>query len=161
MSLGPDGLRTVSDIAVLNNNYLRKLFAEIRGVAMWYTEPRRMHEIRWSFENCRRRRGSEWWRSDPDCLTMVLERRSSVIIRGSFPSPDSGADGNVPKAEVEEFAAVVNRVCEEAYSDPDLVKSAPHKSAWGLMDYGFPADFSGLATSRRAMLTRYEDIAAE
>jgi len=162
MSLGPDGLRTVSDIAVLNNNYLRKLFAEIRGVAMWYTEPRRMHEIRWSFEQLQKETGVGVVEvgsrlSDYGIGAPFFSHHPWIVPEPMTPEPTE----TYSKAEVEEFAAVVNRVCEEAYSDPDLVKSAPHKSAWGLMDYGVPADFSGLATSRRAFLNRCQDVAAD
>ena len=33
------------------------------------------------------------------------------------------------KADIDEYAAVLRRISEEAYNNPELVKTAPHKSA--------------------------------
>ena len=51
MSLGSEGLKEVSQIAVLNNNYLLKKVLEIRGASAPYAKGRhRIEQVRYSWD---------------------------------------------------------------------------------------------------------------
>ena len=53
MSLGKDGLKTVAETAILNNNYMMKrMLTEVKGVSMSWAEeaPHRLEQVRYSFE---------------------------------------------------------------------------------------------------------------
>ena len=53
MSLGKDGLQTVAETAILNNNYMMKrMLNEVKGVSMSWAEkaPHRLEQVRYSFE---------------------------------------------------------------------------------------------------------------
>jgi glycine dehydrogenase subunit 2 len=158
LTMGPEGLRTVTDIAVLNNNYMRKLFEDVRGLTEWYTEPKRMDMIRWSFDQLMKDTGvgtQDVASRLPDygIATPWLSHTPWLVPEPMTPEPTE----TYARAEVEEFAAAINRVSEEAYSNPELVKTAPHRSAWGRADREAAESFAGLATSRRAWLARHPD----
>ena len=131
MSLGADGLKEVAEISVLNNNYLLKKVARIPGVVIRYAKGRRrFEEVRYSWEKLT---------EDTGVGTIDISHRvADYGLQHYFPSHDPWI---VPepftlepcetysKADIDEYAAVLRRISEEAYSNPELVKSAPHKSA--------------------------------
>jgi glycine dehydrogenase subunit 2 len=50
MSLGAEGLREVSNVAILNNNYIMKKLLELRGVSMAFPEHKhRIEQVRYSW----------------------------------------------------------------------------------------------------------------
>ncbi|NMB42292.1 MAG: aminomethyl-transferring glycine dehydrogenase subunit GcvPB [Firmicutes bacterium] len=131
MSLGADGLREVAEISVLNNNYLMKKVAQILGVVIYYAEGhRRFEEVRYSWEKLTEETGVS--------TIDISNRISDFGIQHYFPSHEPWL---VPepftlepcetysKADIDEYAAVLRRISEEAYNNPELVKTAPHKSA--------------------------------
>ena len=162
MSLGPDGLRTVSDIAVLNNNYLRKLFAEIRGVAMWYTEPRRMHEIRWSFEQLQKETGVG--------VVEVGSRLSDYGIGAPFFSHhpwivpethDPGADRDLLQSRSGGVRCGRESRLRGSLLGPRSGEVGSAQICMGVDGLPASGDFGGLATSRRALLNRCQDVAVD
>ncbi|HKM39500.1 MAG TPA: aminomethyl-transferring glycine dehydrogenase subunit GcvPB [bacterium] len=129
-SLGSEGLKEVTQTAVLNNNYLRHLFADIPQIEMPYTTKDRMHEIRWSFDKVFQDTGIN--------INQITARFCDYGIGPSFtshfpylvPNPlTPEPTETVSKEELEEFAAVVKRVVEECYTNPDIVKTAPHRTS--------------------------------
>ncbi|KAG2961519.1 hypothetical protein PC120_g27812, partial [Phytophthora cactorum] len=50
MSLGPDGLKDVAQVAVLNNNYLYHKIVQIRGASAPYVQGRRLEQVRYSWK---------------------------------------------------------------------------------------------------------------
>jgi glycine dehydrogenase subunit 2 len=129
MSLGAEGLREVAEIAVLNNNYLMKKVLEIRGVAAPYASgKRRIEQVRYSWEELARETGvgsedlglraadfgTHYWTSHHPWVVpepMTLEPTESYS-----------------KADLDEYAAILAHVAEEARTDPELVRTAPHAS---------------------------------
>jgi hypothetical protein len=50
-NMGPEGLKEVAEISVLNNNYLDNLLMAVKGVSRPYAEgPRRLDQVRYSLE---------------------------------------------------------------------------------------------------------------
>lgn len=131
MSMGPEGLLEVARTAVMNNNYLIKLLMEVPGISLPYAEgKRRLDQARFSFEKLYEDTGVGTFG--------VLMRMVDYGIQNYFPShvPFIVPEPMTPepcesysKEDIEYYAAVINRVCREAYSDPDKVNSAPHNSA--------------------------------
>jgi glycine dehydrogenase subunit 2 len=131
------------------------LFEEVRGLSLWYTEPKRLHEIRWSFDQLLKETGvgaHDVCSRIPDygLATFFPSHHPYLVPEPMTPEPTE----TYAKAEVEEYAAVINRVCEEAYTDPQLVLNAPHNSAWGKAVEEEATRFDRLATTRRASSTR-------
>jgi glycine dehydrogenase subunit 2 len=129
MSLGADGLREVAEIAVLNNNYLLKKVLEIRGVSAPYAKgKRRVEQVRYSWEQLTQETGvhseeieirvtdfgMHYWTSHHPFVVpepMTLEPTESYS-----------------KADLDEYVAVLNQISAEAYTNPEIIKTAPHNS---------------------------------
>lgn len=164
MSLGADGLRTVAETAVLNNRYLNKrLLSEVRGLSMWYPEnEKRLHEIRYSWAQLREDTGVDTWSvfrrmADYGTGGYFASHEPRVVPEPMTPEPTE----TFSKDDIDEFTEIVKRVAEEAYSNPDLVRTAPHKRAVHLTDDDQLHDVGQLATTARAWskkrLTRISD----
>ena len=136
MNLGADGLELVSETAVINNNYLQKLLLDIKGISMPYAKgKKRLDQIRFSLEKLA---------EDTGITTEDVNRR--VIDYGIQSYWESHHPYVVPEPftpepcesyslhDIEYWAAVMKQVCEEAYTQPDLVKSAPHKGIISKID---------------------------
>ncbi len=129
MSLGSEGLEEVSRIAVLNNNYLLKKVLEIRGASAPYAEGHhRIEQVRYS------------WKQLTDDTGVTTEDITNRMADFGFHMWSSHHPFIVPqpftleptesysKAEIDEYIAGLARVADEAYTNPDIVKSAPHNS---------------------------------
>jgi glycine dehydrogenase subunit 2 len=137
MSLGAEGLLEVARTSVLNNNYLTKMLEEIKGTTRYYDQGQyRLEQERWSWEKLT---------DDTGVGTMDIQRR--VVDYGLQSFFMSHHPWVVPEPFTPEFCesysmddmeywcAVLNKISEEAYSDPDLVKSSPHRSPIHLVKY--------------------------
>ncbi|MHA2246539.1 MAG: aminomethyl-transferring glycine dehydrogenase subunit GcvPB [Candidatus Hodarchaeales archaeon] len=129
MSLGSEGLKEVSRIAVLNNNYLLNKILQIRGASAPYAKGRhRIEQVRYSWEDLTNDTG------------VTTEDITNRMIDFGFHMWSSHHPFIVPqpmtleptesysKAEIDEYIAGLRRVVEEAYNNPDIVKNAPHNS---------------------------------
>jgi glycine dehydrogenase subunit 2 len=157
MSLGAQGLRQVARTAVLNNNYLMHKVLEIRSVdAPYATGKRRVEQVRYSWEALHEETGvtSEdiglraadfgvhyWTSHHPFVLPepMTLEPTESYS-----------------KADLDEYAAILRHVAEEARSDPEKVKTSPHNSTvHRVMDARYFEDPAHWSITWRAYLRKH------
>lgn len=131
MSMGPDGLVEAARVSVMNNNYLSKLLLAIPGISRPYAEGRRrLDQVRWSLEKLR---------EDTGVTTVdVTNRVVDYGVQNYFPShvPWIVPEPMTPepcetysKVDLEYWAAIIRQVVNEAYTDPDVVKTAPHNCA--------------------------------
>lgn len=132
MALGAEGLRDVAHMAVLNNNYLARRVTAIRGASLSFGEEnpsRRLEQARYSWERLTADTGVH--------TTSVHDRMIDFGVQGFFtshhpwlvPEPFTLEPAeSASQEELDEFAAVLERVAGEAYTDPDLVRGAPHRS---------------------------------
>jgi glycine dehydrogenase subunit 2 len=129
ISLGGEGLKEVAQIAVLNNNYLLKKILELRGACAPYAKGKhRIEQVRYSWENLTRETG------------ITTEDITNRMIDFGFHMWSSHHPFIVPqpmtleptesysKAEIDEYIAGLKQVVEEAYTNPYMVKTAPHNS---------------------------------
>ena len=129
ISLGEEGLKEVSRIAVLNNNYLLEKIKQIRGADAPYAEGRhRIEQVRYSWEQLYRDTGVT---TEDVALRMadfgfhLWSSHHPFVVPQPFTIEPTEA---YSKAELDEYLAGLEQVVKEAYEEPEKVKTAPHRS---------------------------------
>jgi glycine dehydrogenase subunit 2 len=130
MSLGADGLRAVAETAVLNNNYLLRRVLAIPGANAPYARGRRrIEQVRYSWETLCEETGVT---SDDLGLRAADFGVHYWTSHHPFIVPDPMTlepTESYSKADLDEYAAILARVAEEARRDLELVRTAPHNAA--------------------------------
>ena len=130
MALGAEGLREVAEVAVLNNNYLLTKMLEIRGLTAPYAEgQRRIEQVRYSWEQLFEDTGvysEEIGDRAADFGLQYWTSHHPFVV----PEPTTLEPTETPsKGDLDEYLAVMRHIADEAYSDPEVVKTAPHRSS--------------------------------
>jgi len=138
LALGAEGLREVAEIAVLNNNYLAKRLEGVPGLDVSYADTnnaRRLEQIRYSWQRLH---------EDTGVTTLDLARRTNDFgVAQYFPSHEPWVVAepmtlepaeSVSRADLDAYAEIIARVAQEAYDDPETVRTAPHRSAVHYLD---------------------------
>lgn len=136
MSLGADGLRRASEIAVLNNNYLLKKMLTIKGVGAPYAEGRRrIEQVRYCLDELYRATGvhSEeiGLRAADFGVHYWTSHHPHIVPEPATLEPTE----SFSQADLDEYAAILEHVCREAFERPDVVKTAPHCSTVHSIDH--------------------------
>ncbi len=158
MSLGEEGLREVAEIAVLNNNYLLNKMLEIPGVSAPYAEgKRRIEQVRYSWEELTEETGvhsEELGVRAADFGVHYWTSHHPFVV----PEPCTlEPTESFSKDELDEYVTIITHVADEAHTDPDLVKSAPHNSTIHTIDHAPLDDPSQWAMTWRAYRRKVED----
>ena len=129
MSLGAEGLREVAEVAVLNNNYVKKKIQELGGAAISYPKtPGRIEQVRYTWEKLTEDTGV----STEDITNRMVDfgfHLWSSHHPWVVPQPFSiEPTESYSKAELDEYLAGLEKTVNEAYEDPDKVKNAPYQS---------------------------------
>lgn len=131
MANGAEGLRQVAEIAVLNNNYLTKKISEIRGASVSYpenTDPR-IEQTRFSWEQLNRETGIDTEDIRDRVIDFGIQTYWTSHHPYTVPQPFSlEPTETVSRADLDELAEVFAYVAEEAYNDPEKIRTAPHRS---------------------------------
>lgn len=156
MALGADGLRTAAQTAVLNNNYLAKKVSAIRGVSIPYAEGKfRLQEVRYSWKDLEEETGVT--------TDDVKRRMVDFGVNNYFtshppqivPEPFTLEPAeSYSKRDLDEYVEILERVSEEAYENPERVKSAPHRSSIAKMDESVLHNPEKVVTTWRAWKRR-------
>lgn len=132
MSMGHDYMRQAADVSVINNNYLEKKILGIKGISGAFQDNGiiRQEQVRYSFEKLK---------EDTGCGTDDVNAR---IVDYGIPSFwTSHHPYVIPEPmtlepcetysidDLDEYANVLEKIVEEAYEDPDILKMAPHSAA--------------------------------
>lgn len=130
LTLGPRGLREVSEIAVLNNNYLMKQLSAIRGVTMPYSEKRRLDQVRWSVEKMKEETGVgahelQDRTVDFGINSLWLSHHPLIVPEPFTPEPCE----TYSQEDLDYFAACIKQASDEAYTTPEVLTSAPHNQS--------------------------------
>ncbi len=153
-SLGAEGLRTVAESAVLCNNYLLERVRRIRGVAVPWPDRRRLEQVRYSFEPLRRETGigsEDVGRRMADFGAHYWTSHHPWLVPEPFTLEPTES---YSQQELDEYAAMLERVSREAYEDPELVRTAPHASVVHRHDHRPLDDPSRWAITWRAYLRK-------
>jgi len=129
MSLGADGLREVAEIAVLNNNYLMKKVLDIRGASAPYAKgKRRIEQVRYSWEQLTRETGIHSEEIEARVADFGMHYWTShhpfVVPEPMTLEPTE----SYSRADLEEYAAMLEQISDEAYTNPEIIRTAPHNS---------------------------------
>ena len=134
VAMGADGIREAAEISMLNNQYLSEKMKEVPGVTKPYGG-RCLDQVRWSLEKLK---------ADTGCgINEVNKRVVDYGVQSYFTShhPWIVAEPFTPepcetysKADIDYWVAVLKKVCEEAYADPEILKKAPHNSSIHTVD---------------------------
>ncbi len=130
MSLGAEGLREVAEIAVLNNNYLMKKLLQLRGVCAPFAPGRpRIEQVRYSWEELAQDTGittQELGLRAADFGVHYWTSHRPFVV----PSPCTlEPTESYSQRELDEYASIMEHVVHEAYTNPEIVKTAPHNSS--------------------------------
>ena len=160
MSLGAKGLREVAEIAVLNNNYLFNKVIEIKGVSVPYAKGRRrIEQVRYSWEELREDTGvrSEevGLRSTDFGVHYWTSHHPWIVPEPCTLEPTE----SYSKADLDEYIEILRQVSDEAYSNPEIVKTAPHNSTVHKIDHGPLDDPSQWAITWRAYKRKIGKVA--
>jgi glycine dehydrogenase subunit 2 len=155
MSLGAEGLSEVAEIAVLNNNYLLTKMLEIPGVSAPYaTGKRRIEQVRYSWEASTKDTGvhsEEIGLRAADFGVHYWTSHHPFIV----PEPCTlEPTESYSKDELDEYVAILAHVAEEARTNPEVVKTAPHNSTIHSIDHAPLDDPSQWAMTWRAYLRK-------
>jgi glycine dehydrogenase subunit 2 len=162
MSLGAEGLREVAEIAVLNNNYLLHRMVEIPGASAPYARGRRrIEQVRYSWQELTEATGvhSEeiGLRAADFGVHYWTSHHPYVVPEPCTLEPTE----SYAKGELDEYAAILAHVAEEARADPERVKTAPHNSTVHTIDHGPLDDPAQWAVTWRAYLRKVCGASAE
>ncbi len=162
-AMGAEGIQEASDISVLTNNYIDKKLSQIRGVEKSHPglTQFRMEMTRWGVGPMKEETGvgtadvanrmadygiDPWWMS-----------HEPWVVPEPF-TPEAGELWSVE--DVDRWIAVVAKISEEAYADPELVKTAPHNQAIKQLKGAVLEDPNGWAMTWRAYLRKHRGLKA-
>jgi len=157
-SMGPEWLREVARVAVLNNNYMFRKLLEIRGLSAPFAEGRhRLEQVRYSWEGLA---------NDTGVGTLDVQRRVADygnhcwlchepwVVPEPFTLEPTEA---YSKEELDEYVSMMTRISGEAYEDPVFVKNAPHRSTTGkIVDHSYFEDPDKWAMTWRGYRRKYK-----
>ncbi|MEL7647947.1 MAG: aminomethyl-transferring glycine dehydrogenase subunit GcvPB [Sedimentibacter sp.] len=136
LSIGAERLKEVSEISVINNNYMmKKLLKEVKGISVPWAEGQfRMEQIRYSWEKLKNDTGVNTEdidrRSGDYGLQGYFQSHHPRIIKEPFtPEPNE----SYSKKEIDEYVNIFKKISEEAYENPEIVKTSPHNGPISLI----------------------------
>lgn len=156
MSLGAEGIKTAAETAVLNNNYLAKKLGLIRGVTIPYAKGKyRLQEVRYSWEKLKQDTGLGTEHINRRIVDYGVNNYFSSHEPWIVPEPFTlEPTESYSKADLDEYAEIIQQVSDEAYSDPDMVRSAPHRSSITQRDESILHDPAKVVVTWRQWLKR-------
>ncbi|NJO13159.1 MAG: hypothetical protein HC872_06505, partial [Gammaproteobacteria bacterium] len=131
-AMGAAGIAEASDMSVLMNNYMEKELLKIRGITRSHpaVEGWRLEMTRFSLGQLYEETGV----SVADVQNRMVDFGVDAFWMSHEPwivpqpfTPEAGEMWS--KEDVDYWIAVLRQICAEAYSDPELVKSAPHRQS--------------------------------
>ncbi len=158
MSNGPDGLLETSEVAVINNNYLLKKLMKIKGITIpWYeAHPFRLQETRFSLEEMEKDTGVGLDDFNRRIVDFGVQRCFTSHEPWVFPAPFTPEPPESSSMEdLDYFAEIIARISDEAYSNPQIVKTAPHNTSVSKVDLNPASDPSKWAMTWRAYLKKH------
>lgn len=154
-NLGADGLKEAANVAVLNNNYILEKIKDIQGANAPYAEGRhRIEQVRYSWEKLTEDTGVTT--EDITCRMAdfgfhLWSSHHPFIVPQPFTIEPTES---YSKTEIDEYLAGLRQVVKEAYSDPEKVKKAPHRSVVHKIDQSTLDDPQKWAVTWRVYLKK-------
>lgn len=155
MSMGAEGLYEAGKVAVLNNNYLFKKLMEIDCVdAPYIRGKQRIEQVRYTIEKLT---------EDTGITTGDIQRRMMDFGMHYWtshhpyyiPEPITLEPTETPsKEDLDEYIATLKHIFNEAYENPEILKTAPHSSVIHQVDESGMDDPNEWAITWRSYLKK-------
>ena len=156
MSLGGQGLKEVARVAVMNNNYILENIKNIKGAASPYSAGKhRIEQVRYSWEQLTKETGvdtEDVTRRMADFGFHLWSSHHPFVVPQPFTIEPTES---YSKDEIDEYLEGLKKVVEEAYENPEKVKSAPHNSVVHKIDHSTFDDPEKWAITWRAYLKKH------
>lgn len=159
-SLGANGLYQVAKTAVLNNNYLFKKLMELPDVTAYYEDGnnQRVEQARYSLENLEKETGI----STGDIQRRMMDFGMHYWTSHHpyyLPEPMTLEPTETPsKQDIDEYIETLKYVFREAHENPDVIRTAPHRSVTHQVDESGMDDPAKWALSWKTYLRKYSEI---
>lgn len=157
-SIGRENIKQVSEIAIINNNYLIRKMLNVPGISLPYSEryPYRLEQARFSLKELKEK---------TDVGTDDVNRRivdygiesywtshhPLIIPEPLTPEPTE----SFSKEDIETFANVLQSISKESHTDPERVKNAPHNCPIHKIDSTMLTDPDKCAMTWRAYKKKF------
>ena len=159
-TLGPDGMKQIAEMSILNNNYMLKKLLEIKGISLPYAKGKyRLEQARLSWKELTDETGVT---TDDICRRIVdygfqdyfTSHHPRIISEPFTPEPVE----SYSKDDIDEFVDAYRQIAEEAYTTPQVIKEAPHHAALGsrIQEDGL-TEWKKFATTWRAYIKMKKD----
>jgi glycine dehydrogenase subunit 2 len=155
-AMGAEGITQASDISVLVNNYMEKELLKIRGVTRSHPNVPgwRMEMTRYSLGQLFEETGVTAADVQQRMVDFGVDAYWMAHEPWHFPHPFTPEAGEMwSKEDVDYWIAVIRQISHEAYTNPEIVKTAPHnqpihriKTDWA----GRPRSATSLTTESRS-----------
>ena len=157
MTMGAAGLQEASEVAVINNNYLIRKLLEVRGVTLpWHETHRfRLQEARFSLQRMKEDTGigiADLNRRIIDFGLQDLETSHEpwIVPEPFTPEPPE----TTSREDLDRFVQVLHKISEEAYKNPEIIRTAPHNASISRIDHSPSSDASRWAMTWRAYIKK-------
>ena len=134
-SLGREGLKRASEIAVLNANYIAYHVSEIPGFTLPFSQDApRMHECVISAEELKEATGITAMNVAKRLLDFGVHSPTvyfPLIVPEALMIEPTETES---KQELDHFIDALRQISKEAHENPEIVKTAPHTTAIRLLD---------------------------
>jgi len=157
MSMGAEGILEACRLSVIGNNYLEKLLMAIPGISKSYDNlgKRRLEMTRYSWEQLQKDTGVGTVDVQNRMVDFGLDAYWLSHEPWLIPEPFTPETGEMySKEDIDYWAAVLKQISEEAYSNPEIVKTAPHNQTIHKIDAEAVNDPQKWAMTWRAYLKK-------
>ena len=130
-SLGASGLKQAAELSILNNSYLLHKLEAVKGLSQPVAKnTRRIDQSRLSWEELKKDTGVTTDDVNRRVVDYGLQSFFSSHHPRVYPEPMTPEPPETySKADIDEYAGILKAISDEAYSNPEIVKTAPHRAA--------------------------------
>jgi glycine dehydrogenase subunit 2 len=156
-AMGAEGISEASDISVIANNYMEERLLAIRGVVKSHPDltQRRMEMTRYGLGPLTEETGVTVFDIQNRMVDFGVDAPWLSHEPWVVPEPFTPEAGEMwSREDIDYWIDVLAHVCNEAYTDPEIVKTAPHNQAIHKLDYTGANDPERWATTWRAYLRK-------
>jgi glycine dehydrogenase subunit 2 len=155
-SLGAQGLREAAEWAVINNNYLIKKLLEVPGLGIAWPNRRKLQEARFHLQKLKEDTGIGSTEFNERIIDYGIESYFQSHEPMIVPEPITPeASETATKEDIDRFVEVFHRVSEEAYTNPEIIRTAPHRCSFHRIDLEPTDDSRKWAMTWRAYLRKH------
>ncbi|KLU20735.1 glycine dehydrogenase [Caballeronia mineralivorans PML1(12)] len=152
-AMGAQGIAAAADLSVLANNYMTQELTKIRGVTCSHPHigAWRMEMTRFSLETLEKDTGVTVFDVQNRMVDFGVDAFWLAHEPWIVPQPFTPEAGEMwSKEDIDTWIAVLAQICHEAYTTPEIVRTAPHNHPAGRIDGAPLEDPSRWAMTWRA-----------